>query len=771
MAEDPNKLNELLARINSLQNRQEHFQREINQLKAEVLTLQLSSTIKQKKETVSSPPPVRQESTPQKETVSAKTVTPVSAKPSSPEQKIKFPKVGKSNLEEFIGGNLINKVGILILIIGVAIGIKYAIDNELINPLTRIVLGYLTGFGLLGFAAKLKKKYHNFSAVLLSGAMAILYFVTFAAYDFYALIPQLLTFGIMVIFTGFTVFAAIQYNQKIIAHIGLVGAYAVPFLLSEGSGKVVVLFSYVALVNLGILAVAFQKYWKSLYYSAFGFTWIIFASWLAFNYSAENHLAIALSFSFIYFIIFYAVTLGYKLIRNEALVASDVIMMLLNAFLHYGFGFSSLNSHALGDELLGLYTLANGVIHFGVSYYLYKQKKADRNLFYLTTGMVLTFITLAIPVQLDGNWVTLLWAGEAILMCWIGRAKKVTFYERLSYVLMILAFFSLQEDLEKAYSFSQLDITPVFNIHFLTAMLVAGAFAGILYLQKKKYPVQATTLNWLGKIMMFAIPAMFLLTLYIAGYMEIANGMDQLYDASIIQLGDTVLYNFDLIHYKTLWLLNFSLLFIAVVSWVNIRKLQNNTLTYVTLLLSVITLCLFYTTGLLALGELRESYLSQLHEEYYQRGVLNILIKYLSFGFAGSVVYTCFLYSRHIIKTSNFRIAIDALFYLSLLVFCSNELVQWMDLMKSTQSDKLGLSILWGVFSLVVILLGFKQNKKHLRIGAICLFSVTLLKLFFYDIAHLDTLAKTMVFVSLGILLLVISFLYNKYKNTLLDEK
>ena len=65
----------------------------------------------------------------------------------------------------------------------------------------------------------------------------------------------------------------------------------------------------------------------------------------------------------------------------------------------------------------------------------------DRNLVYLVAGLVIIFITIAIPVQLDGNWVTLLWAGEAALLFWIGRSKQVPVYEKLSYPLMYLAFF------------------------------------------------------------------------------------------------------------------------------------------------------------------------------------------------------------------------------------------------------------------------------------------------------------------------------------------
>src|SRR5690606_14413124 len=135
-----------------------------------------------------------------------------------------------------------------------------------------IILGYLMGTGLLVIGMKLKLKYEGFSAVLVSGAMAIFYFITYLGYDLYNLLPQVVTFALMLLFTVFTVFAAIRYNRQVIAHIGLVGAYAVPFLLGDGSGSVVVLFSYIAIINVGILGLALRKYWKPVYYAAFIWT-------------------------------------------------------------------------------------------------------------------------------------------------------------------------------------------------------------------------------------------------------------------------------------------------------------------------------------------------------------------------------------------------------------------------------------------------------------------------------------------------------------------
>ena len=110
------------------------------------------------------------------------------------------------------------------------------------------------------------------------------------------------------------------------------------------------------------------------------------------------------------------------------------------------------------------------------------------------------------------------------------------------------------------------------------------------------------------------------------------------------------------------------------------------------------------------------------------------------------------------------------IFHITILCILSSELIHWLDLASNAESDKLGLSILWGTYALFVIILGIWKKNKYLRIGAIGLFGITLIKLFLYDIAYLTTIAKTIVFVSLGVLLLIISFLYNKYKGKIFEE-
>jgi hypothetical protein len=209
---------------------------------------------------------------------------------------------------------------------------------------------------------------------------------------------------------------------------------------------------------------------------------------------------------------------------------------------------------------------------------------------------------------------------------------------------------------------------------------------------------------------------------------------------------------------------------LSLLAFVNFKKLKNQQFGLINLGLITLTLGVFLIQGLYVLSELRESYLEQTLSQYYERNVLNIVIRYISFAFVALTLVACYNYLRQEFIQRDFKIAFDFLLHTAVLWIASSELINWMDISGSTQSYKLGLSILWGIYSLFLIVLGIWKSKKHLRIGAISLFGVTLIKLFFYDISHLDTIAKTIVFVSLGVLLLIISFLYNKYKDIISDE-
>jgi uncharacterized membrane protein len=773
MSTDQEKIDQLKSKLDDLMLKHEQFRNEIIQLRNELNLLHAPTK-----------PQISQQ----------QQVSPVSEISKLPKQEVQvFPSrkiqwqskeliAIKSDLERFIGENLINKIGILIILIGVVIGAKYAIDKDLISPLTRVIFGYMLGASLLLIAIKLKNKYENFSAVILGGAMAIFYFISFAAYSYYNLIGIPIAFSLMLLFTVFTVFAALNYNKQIIAHFGLVAAYAVPFLVSDKSGNVSNLFSYMLIINIGILAISVKKLWKPLYYLSFGSSWLILALWFLNDFNAEDHFTLMLVFSTLFFLIFYIVFLAYKIIRNEKFEALDIVILLINSFIFYGLNYSSFDEGELTQNYIGLFTIGNAVIHFIVSIILYRRKLDDTNLLNLVSGLVLVFLTVTIPVQLSGKWVTVLWATEAALLFWIGRTRQITFYELISYPLIILAFISFIDDyttLKLIYGIDEevQQFTPIINTRFLSAFIFIAAFALInLIHNKEEFLTEKLKGHSLYNFMNFSIPAILILTIYISMRTELADYWQYAYAKSKISIQDSEnnyareFYNHDLLGFSKVWIINYTLLFLSILSYFNIKKIKNAQLGFINIILNSLALLIFLTQGLYTLSFLRDSYLSQNLSEYYHQGWFHVGLRYISYLFVGLILITTYHYCRQVFIQSKFKLFYSALLHITLLWIASSELINLMDLLKSAQSYKLGLSILWGTYALLLVALGIAKKQTYLRIGGIVLFSITLLKLFLYDISDLNTIAKTIVFVVLGVLLLIISFLYNKYKNYLKEE-
>lgn len=767
-------IEKLFARLEELIRQQRVFQNDIEEVQRELIKLRGSQ--------IPAPAPdstqVRREHPPVTRSVTSETLTAPSPHAGSSPRVVET----KNALEEFIGTNLLNKIGIAVLVLGIGFGTKYSIDHGLINPLTRIILGYFSGLILFAIALRLRTSHTAFSAVLLSGSMTVLYFITFAAHSFYDLIPQAPAFVLMVLFTCFTVFAAMRYNMEVIAVIALVGAYAVPVLLSDGSGRVVVLFSYITVINGGILFLAFRRYWKILFYVAFILTWLTFASWYAFSFKPDDHATVSLIFSTTFFATFYVTFLAYKLIRREALARWDVVAMLVNSFLYFAYGYLTIDSLPGGERFLGLFTVWTALIHFVACLIIYRSHQRSTDIFYFVAGMVLVFVTIAVPVQLEGNWVTLVWAMEAALLFWIGRAKAFPTYEKLSYPLMILALLSLFHDWSKeyqafyyyAYGFEK-PFTIFLNVNFLTSMLVGVAFLGMVLINQKFASREGMPSNVaVIEVLRLGLPLVAGFIFYVGFYKEIEAFWNNAYGSSRVPItGDEGVeydqYDTSMLQMKTVWLAIYSGLFGSAMSLLYF-KVRTKFAAASALLFNSVVLFAFLVFGLVALSSLRVSYLEQDLALYYDRPVTHVLIRYLALSTMIALLWFNHRIMRDRHVAHQLRIAGTLYLHLVVLALMSSELLHLLDMARVENSLKLSLSILWGAYALFLIVLGLSRDIRHIRLGAIILFAVTLLKLFAYDMEDMSTILKTIVMIILGALLLIASFLYNKYKRSAGNE-
>lgn len=788
MSDNEKKIEELSKKLDQLIIDHAGFSKEINSLKSELHLLKnpltspksVEPSIEEKVEEAiqihnTTKPDVEPIAEIKKEPVqpiiTEKRIPIPSDAPKKPIIKVKKEKTG---FERFIGEKLIPKIGILILIIGVGYLAKYSIDNNLINPLTRIVIGYLIGAVVLFFAYRLKKKYELFSSILVSGSMAIMYVVTFFAYDFYDLFPQSFAFILLFIFTAFTVFSSIQYNRQLIAHLGLIGAYAIPFILSNNSGNIDFLFSFILVINVGILVVAYFKNWKPLLYVTTGLTWTIASAWYLSEYEASNFGFVALFFTLI-FVLFYIMYLLPKIVKKIKFRVDDVLLILFNSFIFFGFGIHALSETIFGSEFLGLFTLINALIHFIVAFIIFKKDLADKKLFHLIAGLVLVFITLTIPIQLDGELITLIWIVEAVVLFWIGRYKDIKLYEVFSYPLYLLAISSLLIDWEQVYDYDGSDATFLFNLTFLTTLIVSigGILTFILDRKKPYVAIKENNTGW-SRVFPILLGSSTGLILFMGIFHEIHNYWQQKMHATSSSdfgffeyMGHD--YRFD--HLQDLWLIIYSIAFLSIISLFVIKKSNSKKLVLSILIVNMVMVAIFLMTGLYGISELRRLHLDSFFLEQWGDSSHYIWMRYLSI-----IVLMAFIFINYLLYKKDcipvfMKKTLELILHLTIVWVLSSELIHWLHLSGSEGTYKLGLSIFWGIYSLALVAIGFIRRNKALRIGAISLFAFTLLKLFFYDIRHLETLPKVIVFISLGGLLLVISFLYNKFKSRLTDEK
>ena len=684
----------------------------------------------------------------------------------------------KESLEAFIGENLASKVGIIITVLGIGIGVKYAIDHNLISYWGRIILGYFAGCGLLEVAFKLRQKdekYEDLSNVILSGGFASVFFVTYAAYAFYALMPQSVAFGIMVLVAAITVASALKYNQQLIAVGGLVGAYAVPFLLSTGEDQPITLFTYIAIINIAILVISFKRDWRILYYLAFVITWWLFISWINKGYN-YGRLTIAATYLTLFFALFYTIFIAYKWLKNEAFSVGQMLVLCFNSLFFYILGIAILESNKFGFGYSGLFTLFNALIHLVISVVIYRKNLADRSLFNILSCFVVFFITIAIPIQFEGTLVTVLWAATMTVVYWIGRAKILPVYANASYPLWFLTIFSLINDwqsndyLNWLHYADAVPIPSILNIYCLTTVIVIAAFVGIRFIHlNDKYALYMHGNKVDNKLATYFLASVIPILIYCLFYNEISNYFSWQYD---ISLRDKAIdYNIDRL--RIVWLINYSLLFAAVLNLINCKYYKNANFALITNLLSVLALFLFLIQGLYTLGALKNAYLYHEQAEYFTRSINSgLLLRYVSYVLVGILFYSLKDTKNAFLNNDkDFLNTFDILLNTALLWILSSEMVHLLELSGYTQTYKWAISVLFGVYALGLIAYGINKNKKHLRIAAIFLFVFTLIKVFVFDLMGLDTIHKTIVMISLGVLLLIVSFLYTKFKDILFTDE
>lgn len=665
----------------------------------------------------------------------------------------------KTNLEQFIAEKLISIVGIAILVLGIFFTVKWAIDRNLITNGGKVLIGLFAGTILITVAHRLSKNYRAFSSILAGGGVAVLYFTIYEAYQAYHLFSQTAAFSIMVIVTILAVTLSIIYNKKELAIIALVGGFSTPFFVSNGSGNYQILFTYMLILNVGMFVLASFKKWNIINILSYAATILIFGGWMAKSYDiTKGHNIGGFIFATLFYLVFFGMNLVYNLKNQIKFAVLEISLLLSTTFLYMGIGLYCLHTIQNG-AYEGLFCIGLAIFNFIFAFRFYKQKNVDKNLIYLLIGLVLTFVSLTGPLQLHGNYITLFWACEMALLYWLGVQSNIELFKNGSIAILILTIISLGLDWQQSYYTIHVNkLNIIFNKIFITGLVVLSAlYTKILFIQKD--PNERIFWNYLNKKKYVSIlHILFLLMLYIVGILELQYQT----------------YNFTrLSEYMHIMLWVYHYLFVAVLYYYTLRN-KNLLNQQIISGLAALSLLLYLIANAQIIALLNFHLIAHNCSFYYG---WHYLIPVLA-------LFNCYLIIQFIRKNyeQNNQWYKTSCWFISatILSILSSEIIHiWVSASFATgfsidayriKAIKVALPICWSLFSLIIMLLGMRKKIKLLRIIALTVFSITILKLFLYDISTMGQGAKIVAFILLGIILLTVSFLYQKIKGLFIDD-
>jgi uncharacterized membrane protein len=327
-------------------------------------------------------------------------------------------KLEEGNFEAVIAGRWLNYVGILALLFAVTFFLKYAFDNDWVGPRGRVGIGLLMGSALYPWSQWLQGRgYKYFSEGIAGLGAAVLYLSLWAGWHYYLIFSQSTAFALMIVVTAAGIVVAVGRNSERIAFLALIGGLITPMLVSTGENHEAALFTYLAVLGVAVLGIAWVRNWKTLPPAQFAATLVYFWGWYG-EFYRDDELARTIAFATLFFILFAALPVARSWQEGD-LSELEGAIVLLNS-LAYLVALREMlwpqNRWALTVSVLVL-----AAAHLGAERLLPRkngeQLRAARVLY---AGLALTFVTLAIPIRLDGRWITIAWAVEGAVLIWSG---------------------------------------------------------------------------------------------------------------------------------------------------------------------------------------------------------------------------------------------------------------------------------------------------------------------------------------------------------------
>ena len=647
------------------------------------------------------------------------------------------------------------RAGVLLLLFFAGFFLKYSVEHGLIGPQARVALSTVAGLVLMIVGTRiLGKKYHLLGQGLMGTGLGFLYFSVFGAANRFHLIDSQTAFLLMGVVTLLAGVVAVRFDSMLMVIIGIIGGYLTPLMLEMEVVHFTGLFAYLLILGLGVLGICYWKNWPLVNYLSFFGTYALFF-YVMRHYTVE-HFHEVFPFLTGFFLMFCGMTVLYKIVRQAKSNLLDLLAIFINAGVYFAVGYRLIDE-AYGRRAIAALSLGLTAFYVAHVYYFLRRKLVDRELLVSFIGLATFFLAITMPLVLSKQWITASWAVQAVVLLWVAQKLGSNFVRQVALVLfaVVLGRFCIF-DLGRQFYFSDQTPTTQEFLRALVERLVAfgvpiGCFA-IAHRMMSQKPEAAGDAQsiisedndyrpWLPESTAlggFVFAAVAMLFLYL--HLELNRTMGYFYDPARLPI------------LTILWLGLCALLLYGY--WQSRQRL----------VLLAAGLALVVVVCKLLLVDLASWHLHPgmvYAAPYSFRDALMRLIDFGAIvGFCGGA-YALF---RARPTDGHLRSVLGFASLAMLFIYLTLEVNSYLHhFYEGLQAG--GVSILWALFALTLIVRGIAKNLAAVRYLGLALFAIVSGKVFFVDLARLDPFWRIFAFGVLGALLIAGSFVYLKYRD------
>ena len=662
--------------------------------------------------------------------------------------------------EQTLGRNWLAIAGAIILMLGIGFFLKLSFDNNWINDTGRIVLGIVSGVALVGVGEFAQSRVPRWAQPVTASGISILYLSIYAAFALYHLIRPDAALFLLALVVALAGLLAIRYNSLVIGLLGIVGAFIAPVLLGPELPDIRLVLPYILVVDLGILWVSTQRNWRWFNLLGWAGSYGVLALGIQ---QAPDYDPILLQMGLTsMFLIFVGVTTLFHILWRHIPGQVDLALVAVN-----GTAFFGLTVGILGETheaWLGLVALSLSLLYALITFVAMRREGAPRELAVVSLPMSIIFLTIAVPLQLTGVWITVAWAAQGAALMWTGfflnrTSTRVLGLGVIALSLVRLVLYDTSINLD--------EFTLVLNERFPVFVAAIAAFYAAAYIywryrdriedwEKRAVQVLATIAN----VLTLAV-----LSLEAADYFYARAAEPFLYDRTVV--------NGVLLSLTLIWALYAAgLLAVGLTRRLELVRLGGLAL------LAVVVVKLLLVDTLQIEPDLR-SFIA----------VLNPL--FLTFVTVLAVLAaTAYLYRRaqshlsdreeHVFKSLLVAANVVALWAMSYEIITYFESRAALLSVDQINGVLLSLTLIWALYAAGLLAVGLTRRLELVRLGGLALLAVVVVKLLLVDTLQIEPDLRSFIavlnplfltFVTVLAVLAATAYLYRRAQSHLSDRE